>query len=123
MGWCELIMRTNGGSICMLLSATKPKKEENIPRVKKRKKPEKTEYFQDNLEDLHSNKVYINPNKRTCCIVLVGNGNKLRYTQMQRRKESGLKRYQKNRQKLSNQVACLNTQVSVALQKRNLSTA
>ncbi|KAJ3216300.1 hypothetical protein HK099_005917, partial [Clydaea vesicula] len=52
----------------------------------KREKNQKFEYFQDNLEDLHSNKVYIDPNKRD-------------YTQMQRRKESELKRSRKIRER------------------------
>ncbi|KAJ3218167.1 hypothetical protein HK099_005181, partial [Clydaea vesicula] len=64
-----------------------------------RKKPEKSEYFQDHLEDLHSNKVYIDPNKRDLLYCLGSNGKKLRYTQMQRRKESELKRYRKVRER------------------------
>ncbi|KAJ3397092.1 hypothetical protein HDU92_000792 [Lobulomyces angularis] len=64
----------------------------------------KAEYFQDNLKGLLSNKVHIDPNKRDLLYCLGSNGNNSRYTQIQRRKESGLKSYQKIRQKFSNQV-------------------
>ncbi|KAJ3397968.1 hypothetical protein HDU92_000069 [Lobulomyces angularis] len=93
------MVRTDGVSICVLLSSPKPKQKESLPRVKKRKIPEKSEYFQDNLEDLHFNKVYIDPNKRDLLYCLGGNVKKLRYTQMQRRKESGLKHYRKIRER------------------------
>ncbi|KAJ3215595.1 hypothetical protein HK099_006298, partial [Clydaea vesicula] len=56
-------------------------------------------YFQDNLEDLHSNKVYIDPNKRDQLYCPGSNCKKLRYTQMQLRKESELKRYRKIRER------------------------
>ncbi|KAJ3214269.1 hypothetical protein HK099_006949, partial [Clydaea vesicula] len=152
------MIRTDGVSICVLLSSPKPKKDD-IPRVKKRKKPEKTEYFQDNLSDLRCNKVFIDPNKRDLLYCLGSNGEKLKvlcispliivsswsielnlqqalfsahlkshlnilldsldsmtdfnsnfltdnfaFTQMQRRKESGLKRYRIIREKVSSQI-------------------
>ncbi|KAJ3218987.1 hypothetical protein HK099_004851 [Clydaea vesicula] len=78
------MVRTDGVSICVLLSSPKPKQKESLPRVKKRKIPEKSEYFQDNLEDLHFNKVYIDPNKRDLLYCLG---------------ESGLKHYRKIRER------------------------
>ncbi|KAJ3212198.1 hypothetical protein HK099_007789 [Clydaea vesicula] len=50
---------------------------------------EKTEYFQDKLEELHSSEVNIDPIKRDLLYCLGGNGYELRYTQMQRKKKVG----------------------------------
>ncbi|KAJ3387105.1 hypothetical protein HDU92_002143 [Lobulomyces angularis] len=91
-------------SVCCLRLNSQRDENNNIPSVKKRKKPERTEYFQDNLDDLSRNIVFIDPKKRDLPYYLGSNGKKLRYTQMQRRKESGLKSNRIIPEKVSSQI-------------------
>ncbi|KAJ3216404.1 hypothetical protein HK099_005892 [Clydaea vesicula] len=78
------------------------KKKTQNESVKKTKKLDKkdipSEYFQENT--LKENHVYIDPNKRDLLYCLGSNGEKLRYTQMQRRYETRSKKYSIIRKKL-----------------------
>ncbi|KAJ3378037.1 hypothetical protein HDU92_007721, partial [Lobulomyces angularis] len=84
--------RTDGISICVLLSKIKTTSYGTSTTSCKRKRT-KGEYFQDNIRDVKSNFVVIDPNKRDLLYCLGSNGKKLRYTQMERRKETRSKRY------------------------------
>ncbi|KAJ3301394.1 hypothetical protein HDV03_000886, partial [Kappamyces sp. JEL0829] len=105
-------IRTDGTSCCVVLELrTKP-----VKKTKKRKRTHKSskeadqpsEYFQDNLDSLRKNLVVIAPNRRDllyCQGIRKDNQvegdkifkkNTLRYTQMQRRRES----YAKQRRKI-----------------------
>jgi hypothetical protein len=93
------MIRTDGISCCVLIKNTSKKKAYGSNRGKKRKR-EKTEYFQDNLEDISENKVFIDPNVRDLLYCLGNNGKKLRYTSMQRRRETHSKINERKRRAL-----------------------
>jgi hypothetical protein len=93
------MIRTDGVSICVLVGEPKTSRYSSNTSLK-RKKPDsvaKTEYFQDNLEEIGENKVFIDPNKRDLLYCLGSNNKKIRYTQMQRRKETRSKHYERIR--------------------------
>ncbi len=72
-----------------------------VREQRKRRRVEQSLYFEDNIEDIRENHVFIDPNRRDLLYCLSqdddGNDVKLRYTSMQRRKEIGSKRHEQIR--------------------------
>ncbi|KAJ3299286.1 hypothetical protein HDV03_003069, partial [Kappamyces sp. JEL0829] len=106
------IIRTDGISCSVLLEPTSGStKSYKRKRSSKRKQPESSEYFQDNLESLRNNLVFVDPNRRDLLYCrgieeneTTRNGqfkkNTLRYTQMQRRKETHAKIHRQKREEI-----------------------
>ena len=94
------LVHTDGISISVTLD------DRAVARRQKRKRRgvEPSMYFEDNLDEIRPNKVYIDPNRRDLlyCLGEDENGDdaKLRYTSMQRKRESGAKKHDQIRHRI-----------------------
>ena len=86
-------IRTDGYSVSVLLQ--KSQRFAGGPRI--RAAPVVQDYFQDHLNNLKNNHLYIDPNRRDLLYCLGSNDEKLRYTSMQRRSETKAKIHEKIR--------------------------
>ena len=81
------LVRTDGKSISILLDDRAAVQRQKI----KRRRVEPSLYFEDNIDEIRRNRVYIDPNRRDLLYCLGedenGEDSKLRYPSMQRRKE------------------------------------
>ena len=90
-------IRTDGISVSVLIEKENVKDQKRKRKRKPAAAPNASGYFQDNIQDLKENKVFIDPNRRDLLYCLGSNDEKLRYTSMQRRSETKAVKHDKIR--------------------------
>ena len=73
-------IRTDGISVSVLIEKENVKDQKRKRKRKPAAAPNASGYFQDNIQDLKDNKVFIDPNRRDLLYCLGSNDEKLRYT-------------------------------------------
>ena len=86
-------IRTDGYSVSVLLQES----EGIAGGRRKRGAPVVTDYFQDHIDEIKEDHLYIDPNRRDLLYCLGSNNEKLRYTSMQRRSETKAKLHEQIR--------------------------
>jgi hypothetical protein len=107
-------IRTDGVSISVLLE----RPGFHRPQQRTHNVAEQIPYFQDHINSLKNNLVFIDPNRRDLLFCLGSNDQKLRYTSMQRRRESKQKEHVKIRNRIYAREGLLEFGVGIPLPSR-----
>jgi hypothetical protein len=91
------MIRTDGIYCSVLIEGPHVRDQTRQRRHVPRAEPE---YFEDHLADLKDDKIFIDPNRRDLQYILGSNDEKLRYTSVQRRRETKAKEHDRIRTRI-----------------------